>query len=279
MQFLNEKQSPLLSDHQTIVIPEEVARKPENSRCYSETVKIFPFIKRDFTIRELFSAKTLSFFLFLFDLSLYLLLVSLYSENSFEIPAKTLVKFGAKHRQKVKDGEIWRLFSANFLHLDAIHLFSNMYVQIMFGALLEKFIGTWQFLFIYVSSGAIGFLASCVFSNAISVGASAAIFGCFAMYPAFLLRNYREIRKFPYLKCCLLTFIAAFIVINAVFEFFYWDLLDHGAHFFGYFNGFLLGVLLVPPLEISSFSRKVELFAGFALFCGYCSLCLYFFCS
>lgn len=268
----------LLEHHETIEIPAEAPRKLEHSRCYCETVKLFPFIKRDFAIRELFSCRTASFFVFLFDICVFLLLISLYSDSSFAIPAKVLVKFGAKHRQKIKEGQLWRLFTANFLHLDAVHLGSNLYVQLAFGSLLEKFVGTYSFLIIYLSSGAVGFLGSCVFSNAVSVGASGAIFGIFAIYPAFLLRNYQEISRFPYLKTCLVAFIAAFVSINAAFEYFYWEMLDHSAHFFGYFNGFLCGMLLVPQLELNVCSRKLGWLAVLALFCEITSLCLYFFC-
>ncbi|TFG01794.1 MAG: rhomboid family intramembrane serine protease [Promethearchaeota archaeon] len=79
----------------------------------------------------------------------------------------------------INDLEIWRLFTAMFLHSDIIHLFSNMFGLLLFGALVENNFSKSEYLFIYFISGLIGNTFSLfllpIFS--ISLGASGAIFG------------------------------------------------------------------------------------------------------
>ncbi|MHA1489683.1 MAG: rhomboid family intramembrane serine protease [Promethearchaeota archaeon] len=75
--------------------------------------------------------------------------------------------------------EIWRLFSAIFLHADVMHLFSNMIALLFFGAAVENHFSKFEFLVIYLISGLIGNLFSLILLPlySMSLGASGAIFG------------------------------------------------------------------------------------------------------
>ena len=77
-------------------------------------------------------------------------------------------------------GEWWRLITAAFLHASLLHLAFNMLVLWFVGAPVEQAIGRGRFLAVYLVSGLAGSAGAVLFSpNAITVGASGAIFGIF----------------------------------------------------------------------------------------------------
>jgi membrane associated rhomboid family serine protease len=76
------------------------------------------------------------------------------------------------------EGEWWRLITAAFLHASLIHVGLNMLVLWFVGAPVEQAIGRGRFLAVYLVSGLAGSAGALLFSpNAITVGASGAIFG------------------------------------------------------------------------------------------------------
>ena len=79
----------------------------------------------------------------------------------------------------VAQGQWWRLMTATFLHASIMHILFNMYALLVLGASLERVLGPARFAAIYVMSALGGSVAALWFSplNAISVGASGAIFG------------------------------------------------------------------------------------------------------
>ena len=75
-------------------------------------------------------------------------------------------------------GEWYRLITAAFLHASLIHLAMNMLILWIVGAPVEQAIGRGRFLAIYFVSGLAGSAGALLLSpNAITVGASGAIFG------------------------------------------------------------------------------------------------------
>src|ERR1700693_2573264 len=75
-------------------------------------------------------------------------------------------------------GEWWRLITAAFLHGSILHIGMNMVVLWIVGAPVEQAIGRGRFLVLYLVSGLAGSAGALIFSpNAITVGASGAIFG------------------------------------------------------------------------------------------------------
>ena len=77
------------------------------------------------------------------------------------------------------NGEWWRLLTSAFLHGSILHLIFNMYVLFAFGPTLERILGHWRFVVLFLISALGGSVASYVFSDVrtVSVGASGAIFG------------------------------------------------------------------------------------------------------
>lgn len=81
------------------------------------------------------------------------------------------------NRSGLRNGELWRLVTSGFLHLDLVHLACNMYSLHIIGNQMETFIGKKKYVFVYFVSMIVGNLLSVTLNNSSSVGASGAIFG------------------------------------------------------------------------------------------------------
>jgi hypothetical protein len=70
----------------------------------------------------------------------------------------------------------WSIVTYIFLHGSFSHIFSNLFSLILFGFILEKIIGSRNFLLVFFSAGIISGIASMFFYSSV-IGASGAIFG------------------------------------------------------------------------------------------------------
>lgn len=94
-----------------------------------------------------------------------------------DLDGMTLFRFGAKYRPAIEAGQWWRLVTAGFLHGGLFHILMNSWVLYDLGAQVEHFYGTRRLLVFYFTSTVCGFAASVWWSPALSVGASAGLFG------------------------------------------------------------------------------------------------------
>lgn len=72
--------------------------------------------------------------------------------------------------------QIWRLFTAIFLHRGLVHLLYNIFALALFGSMLERLIGSRRFMIVFFVTGLLANLISVNFYET-SLGASGAIFG------------------------------------------------------------------------------------------------------
>ncbi|NVM34537.1 MAG: rhomboid family intramembrane serine protease [Candidatus Lokiarchaeota archaeon] len=139
------------------------------------------------------------------------------------------------NRNIIYEYEVWRLITSIFLHGDPIHLFSNMFALLLFGATVEnnKSISKIQFLIIYFVSGLIGNLFSLFLLplDVISLGASGAIFGLIGVAFTIIATDDRSLLFFA------LFYLAFFIATSFMPGINFW------AHIFGLLGGILLGYL------------------------------------
>jgi rhomboid protease GluP len=70
----------------------------------------------------------------------------------------------------------WRLITAIFLHGSILHIAFNMWVLMDIGPMVEEMYGSGRYLFLYIASGAAGYLLSSAVGN-LSVGASGSLLG------------------------------------------------------------------------------------------------------
>ncbi|MBQ3435918.1 MAG: rhomboid family intramembrane serine protease [Bacilli bacterium] len=138
------------------------------------------------------------------------------------------------HDSVVNGGEYYRLFTAMFMHAGIFHLLFNMYALYVIGTQLESFIGKIRYTLIYLFGGICSALLSLAFlsDNAISIGASGAIFGLMGALLYFGY-HYRV-----YLGNVVRSQIIPLIVLNLVLGFLVPGI-DNAAHIGGLIGGFL----------------------------------------
>ncbi|NMA69772.1 MAG: rhomboid family intramembrane serine protease [Desulfitobacterium sp.] len=172
-----------------------------------------------------YSLMAINFFVFL------LLTLDGGSTNTY-----VLVKYGAKVNELIRAGEVWRLLTSMFLHIGIIHLAFNSFALYALGPLVEELAGRWRFILIYISSGIMGSLASFYFTNAISAGASGAIFGLLGALVAYSRKN-PALWKSGFGKN-----LVVIIVLNLSLGIMQPGI-DNFAHLGGLFCGFILGFI------------------------------------
>jgi len=111
------------------------------------------------------------------------------SDAVMNLDIRTLVSFGAKWNTGLAQGEYWRLVTAGFLHGGLFHILMNSWVLFDLGAQVEELYGSSRMLVIYFIATVGGFYASAMWSPAISVGASAGLFGLIGAMIALGVRH------------------------------------------------------------------------------------------
>lgn len=161
-------------------------------------------------------------------------LVTSASEN------ETIFRWGAFYKPAIEDGEYYRFLTSIFMHFEISHLLFNLFSIFLFAAVLEKLIGRFKFMLLYLISGIAGNLLTYAFdSPALSLGASGAIFGVFG---AFLYLS----RKSNVLDTNSRRTIISLVVVNLVLTFILPDI-----SITGHLGGFVAGLLLSVGLRIN----------------------------
>ena len=96
---------------------------------------------------------------------------------------------GARINSEILAGQLWRLLTPALLHGSFPHIFLNMYALYSLGAGLERYFGHRRFLILYALGAFAGNVASFLFTNGYSVGASTAIFGLIGAEGVFFYQN------------------------------------------------------------------------------------------
>ena len=98
--------------------------------------------------------------------------------DSEEPGPMALVRCGANIDTLTFGGQYWRLVTSAFLHLNPLHFGNNIVCLAVAGAMLERLVGSWRMVSVYLWSAVFGGVFSCVWNDRlVSVGASDAIFG------------------------------------------------------------------------------------------------------
>ncbi|MDP3637781.1 MAG: rhomboid family intramembrane serine protease [Azonexus sp.] len=155
--------------------------------------------------------------------------------------------WGANFGPATQDGQWWRLGSALFLHFGLIHLVMNLWALWDGGQLVERMFGHGRFILIYLGSGLSGNLLSLVVqgNEAVSGGASGAIFGIYGALLVFVWRERQQLdtQEFRWLFWGGLGFSLVSMTLGLIIPG-----IDNSAHFGGLMAGALLGMLLGRPL-------------------------------
>ncbi|MBK07841.1 MAG: hypothetical protein CL920_21890 [Deltaproteobacteria bacterium] len=160
--------------------------------------------------------------------------------------AGDLLRWGANHGPSTFQQEPWRLFTSMFIHVGVIHLAINMYALWAIGRFVERLVGNFGFLVLYLVSGLLGSLISVSWKiDVLSAGASGAIFGVFGalMGFAFLRRDTIPPEILQNLKNNGIFFVGINLFLGFSFP-----MIDMAAHIGGLIAGVFCGVVLSQPL-------------------------------
>jgi len=138
-------------------------------------------------------------------------------------------------------GQWWRLITAIFLHGSLMHIVFNMWVIMDIGPMVEELFGSARYLFLYIVTGAFGYVVSSLAGHN-SVGASGALLGLIGLLLASTTRSSSASSKM--LRSNLIKWIVYIAIMGFMFSG-----IDNYAHFGGLAAGFVLGKLFIdrPP--------------------------------
>ena len=149
-----------------------------------------------------------------------------------------LINLFSTHGPSIVHGDIYRIFTGAFVHIELFHILFNMYALYIIGSQVESFYGKTKYLFIYFFSIIISSLLSIMFNgNVPSIGASGAIFGLFGAMLYFGY-NYRV-----YLGNTIIRQMLPIIIINLLIGFASTGI-DNFAHIGGLVGGILSSMVV-----------------------------------
>jgi len=140
--------------------------------------------------------------------------------------------------------ELWRLITAMFLHADILHIFSNMFGLLLFGAFLETYFTKISYLLLYFISGLIGNIFSLILLplDTISLGASGCVFGLIGAAIIIIAMHKDKSLLILGMMYVLLFIISSFSPGTNYF-----------AHIFGLLGGILFGYILRKKKQVKEF--------------------------
>ena len=168
---------------------------------------------------------------------------------------ETMYRLGASYGPAIFYGHEWyRLITAMFLHGGLIHIGFNMMALMQFGPTLEELYGSARYLFLYVVTGAFGFLVSAFMGN-YSLGASGALLGLIGLMLAITSKRggsyMRELRS-RLISSVVILFVLGFSGMG----------LDNYAHGAGLAAGFGLGKLFVDRQPMNAKEHRTAYALG-----------------
>ena len=154
-----------------------------------------------------------------------------------------MLKMGALSYNTFIDGKWYEIITSMFLHFGITHLFNNMLLLIYVGCELEKRIGSFKYLIVYMISGMVGNIASLWYYSRIgeldvaSAGASGAIFGVVGCLAIYLLVIPSKNRNLTTRRLIIMAGLTIYYGLTSVG-------IDNAAHIGGFCCGLISGFLL-----------------------------------
>ena len=187
-----------------------------------------------------------------------IVLIFLYSFSLSPVERNLFFSDWAKVNPAIRDGEYYRLFTSMFLHLNLTHILFNGYALYVLGRDVESLFGTARFAVIYFLGGLSGSLASFIFTDAPSVGASGAIFAIFGAEMVYFYQNRRLHGEMGRRHLNQLIFL---MLLNLGLGFFSSATsgfrLDNAGHIGGLVGGVVLAWFIGPEFEVAQDASTV----------------------
>jgi membrane associated rhomboid family serine protease len=139
----------------------------------------------------------------------------------------------------VATGEWWRIFTPILLHASITHILFNMWALWVLGPQIERGVGTWPFVSLFLASAGVGGAFAFYLGGPLSpvplVGASGAIFGLFGVWLSWAMHRRNTIHGRAMLRQ-----IGFLLLINAAIPFLIPNV-SWQAHLGGLIAGFAIG--------------------------------------
>lgn len=213
-----------------------------------------------------------------FTLILVVALITLYitscamgidtKQSVLQIDVNVLKKLGANVPKLVRQGEVYRLITAAFLHSNLPHLLSNLFYIFFILTRLEAAYHPMYLIALFLISAVGGNILSDVATtnnNQLSVGTSTAIFGYIATLVAYLIMNWGALKKLGPMRrelVCAIGVITFISILLTVMSF------SNRVDVFGHLGGFatgLCGALLILPRIDGSRGLITRILGGIGL--------------
>lgn len=153
-----------------------------------------------------------------------------------------MVEHGAMYvPYMINNGQMYRLFTAMWLHFGIEHLSGNMIALLLLGDNLERAVGKGKYIVIYLISGLGASMFSFVYnfvtaSYAVAAGASGAIFGVIGALFYVVAKNHGKLENMTVVRLGILIIYILYTGITI-------PGIDNAAHIGGLIIGILLAIL------------------------------------
>lgn len=153
-----------------------------------------------------------------------------------------MIAWGAAYTPLISDGQFYRLFTCMFLHFGFEHLFNNMILLVFIGDYLERYVGKFRYLAVYLIGGLGGSVASYVFnvrsgSAVVSAGASGAVFAIIGAMLYLVIRNKGRLEDLSLQRLLLMAALSIYFGFAS-------GGVDNAAHVGGLMCGLLICILV-----------------------------------
>ena len=157
---------------------------------------------------------------------------------------QSIIAAGALVRERVTQGEWWRLLSATVLHGNLEHIVGNAVSLYVLGMASEHAYGTRSMLLIYIASGIAGSVLSAAMSPGPSVGASGAIFGLMGAIVVLFWKHHSALMVRDKRIGVVIAVWALFTIAAGLMT----PMIDNAAHLGGLFGGMAVAWALRPRI-------------------------------
>ena len=167
----------------------------------------------------------------------------------------SLTALGAVNGTLVRNGQVYRLITSMFMHGSIWHLLCNMYSLYVIGCATENYFGKKKFLLIYLVSGIIGSMFSCIFNTGWSLGASGAIFGLMGAlcYFGYYYRLYMGRALYNEIIPVIILNLALSVIVSNI-------------DFYAHIGGLIGGVFITMGLGVKNKTDKQSSINGWITF-------------